>query len=333
MTMISIREHGARANGANATISFDGQGEYPVTISDPFTEEEEVRLEWYFEEYLRFPFVKQVEAQSAAASITAYGEALFHQIFANPEAYACYKEALRAGLNTIQLEVAGSPEFHRLHWEALKDPNPPQPLTLHAVMVRKNLIPQPMRAVLRPSPTINLLIIAARPHRERDMGYRTISRPLVEGLRQANLRMQIEILRPGTFRALVDHLEEVRDRYGAGYYHIIHFDVHGGVLTYQEIRTGMGTNRWLCQTRYGRTDLRPYEGRRGFLFFEGDGETQADPVEAGELAALCLSIGQASRGDRDQPGKQAHASWHAGGAGDGLLGHRQRRPVDDAHAL
>src|SRR5205085_1418105 len=87
---------------------------------------------------------------------------------------------------------------------------------------------------IRSSPTINLLIVTARPSGKRDVGYRTISRPLVEALRNANLRVQVDILRPGTYKALENHLRETTAKHGEGYYHVIHFDVHGAVLTYEQ---------------------------------------------------------------------------------------------------
>src|SRR5215469_6480554 len=212
MALIQIREHPAEADGSNAILSFEDRGEYPITISDPFSQQEEDLLEWYFEQHLRFPFVRQVDAQQAAASITTYGEILFRQVFNDREAYATYRECTQTGVSNVQFEIAGSPEFHRWHWEALKDPNLPQPLALQTTMVRKHLKPQIRRAAVHTSPTINLLIVTARPQGERDVGYRTISRPLVEGLRQANAPVKIDILRPGTYRALVDHLEEVKLR-------------------------------------------------------------------------------------------------------------------------
>src|SRR5579871_4680464 len=284
--LIQIRERQPAADGSNATVSFDNEGEYPITISDPFSDKEEALLEWYFEDHLKFPFTRKVDAQTAAASIKAYGEALFKQLFTDPEAYARYKEGVQTGINTLQFEIAGSPEFHKLHWEALKDPKLPNALTLDAPMVRKNLVPQPVRARPRSSPTINLLIVTARPHGGRDVGYRTISRPLVEGLRQANVRVQIDILRPGTYQALVRHLEAMRDRHGAGYYHVVHFDVHGALLTYEQLEKGMESDRFLYQARYGRADIQAYEGYKAFLFLEGHKENEADPVEAEELAGL-----------------------------------------------
>ena len=103
----------------------------------------------------------------------------------------------------------------------------------------------------------------------------------------------MEILRPGTYEALVQHLETVQDRYGAGYYHVIHFDVHGGLLTFDQfdaIEQGLDTDAYTFQPRrYGRDKLAPYEGVKAFLFLERAQEGQADPVEATELARLLLT--------------------------------------------
>ena len=289
MTLISIRESGIEHSCP--VVSFDGE-EYPFEMSDPFSEQEEEQLEWYFEWHIRFPYTDQVRARHAAESITAYGEKLFNQVFANRQAYARYVEALRAGAETLAFEVAGSAEFHRFHWEAMKDPDLPQPMALQSPMVRRNLTQQAVQAYMRPSPTINLLIVTARPRGEKDVGYRTISHHLVDGLRQADLRVRVEILRPGTYEALVKHLEEVQDRHGTGYYHVIHFDVHGALLTYDEyaeLTKEFHAAPQLFQSRYGRDDIEEYKDYKAFLFMEGEKEKQADPVEAGELADLLIT--------------------------------------------
>ena len=65
----------------------------------------------------------------------------------------------------------------------------------------------------------------------------TISRPLVEALETGKIPAQIDMVRPGTFEALVNHLEEIRDEHGEGYYHIIHLDMHGALLTLTSIRS------------------------------------------------------------------------------------------------
>ena len=154
MTLITVREKSRPPeDGFQASLSFDHGPEYDASVRDPFSPEDEKRLAWYFEEWLRFPFTEGVKAQAAAASISRFGEALFGQLFADPEAFAEYRAACQAGLERLAFEVAGSPEFHALHWEALKDPKLKRPFVLDAPMVRKNLQPQPLRARPRPSPT------------------------------------------------------------------------------------------------------------------------------------------------------------------------------------
>ncbi len=290
MPLIRIQDRPGGPDGSNAVVSFDHGPEYPITISDPFTKEEEKELEWYFEDHLTFPFTNKVRAQHAANSITTYGEHLFKQVFGDAEIYAEYKAILKSGLSNLHIEIAGSPQFHALHWEAMRDPKTQQLLALHATILRKNIKPQTLALSAQPSPTINLLIATARPSGRRDVGYRTISRPLVEALDSANIPVQVEILRPGTYKALENHLRDSTDRYQEGYYHVIHFDVHGAVLSYQQLQQGQQANRFVFNQRYARQDLQPYEGDKAFLSFESEqAENKADLVEASELARLLIA--------------------------------------------
>ncbi|HKX30164.1 MAG TPA: tetratricopeptide repeat protein [Blastocatellia bacterium] len=289
MPVIRIRETAAEKDSWSATVSFDGEGDYQITIKNPFSTEEEQNLEWYFEEHLEFPFTGQVRAREAAASIERYGIALFEQIFNDREVNAHYQAALQGGLEKIKIEIVGSPEFHQLHWESIVDPRIKRPLALDAPTVRKTPRPQVVKAQMRPSPTINLLLIVSRPGEQEDIGYRTISRPLIELLRGTSLRVQVDIVRPGTFKALSNHLEGVKERHGAGYYHVIHFDGHGSLFTHQELLSaGSKPDQFVYQSRYGRDDLERYEGQKAFLLLEGETGKRADPVEAGELATLLL---------------------------------------------
>jgi hypothetical protein len=206
-----------------------------------------------------------VQAKTAADSITTYGEKLFAQIFADHDAYSAYKDYLKNGLNNVHIEIAGSPHFHTLHWEALKDPSIRQPLALQATMLRKNLKPATINATVQPSPIINLLIVTARPHGRQDVGYRTISRPLVESLRRANVPVHIDMLRPGTYKLLENHLRTVTTQHSVGYYHVIHFDMHGVLLSYEQLQQVQEANRHLFHDRYARPDLQPFEGVKAFL--------------------------------------------------------------------
>jgi tetratricopeptide (TPR) repeat protein len=276
MTLISIRERGLGSNGA--VVIIEGQ-EYPLPemVRGPFSEKEESRLEWYFEQYLKFPVIRRVEARTAARSIAEYGEKLFGQVFADERALGSYRAALRRGVETLTIEVIGSPEFQQLHWEALKDPMMPQALSIHARMVRRSLQPRAVAERVGSSRALNILVVTARPGAGRDVGYRTISRALMEALRQSEVRGSIEILRPGTFEALARHLKQTEERHGAGHYHVIHFDVHGALLSYDE---------YMRQRYHRRGPLAAYDGRRAFLFMEGEHDGELDPVEATELEEL-----------------------------------------------
>src|SRR5260370_39092626 len=112
MKVILIQEHLQGREGIIASISFDYGPEYPITISNPFSEAEEQELAWYFEKRLEFPFTTKVRTQNAATSITAYGAALFKQVFGDPDVYAYYRELLKSSLNNVHFAIAGTPLLH-----------------------------------------------------------------------------------------------------------------------------------------------------------------------------------------------------------------------------
>src|SRR2546429_698609 len=140
MVLIRIQESSEQADTFHAKVSFNQGPAYSVTIRNPFYEEEEGRLEWYYEEHLKNPFLRQMEAQKAATSIIKYGEKLFEQVFASePHIHSTYKTSTEAGLNTLLIEMVGQPSFRALHWEALKAPEQPQPLALQATIVHRSI--------------------------------------------------------------------------------------------------------------------------------------------------------------------------------------------------
>ncbi|MFN6154195.1 MAG: CHAT domain-containing protein, partial [Dolichospermum sp.] len=286
MSVITIREQQQIATGFAASLSF-GDGEYDITITDPFTPQEEEDLEWYFEEWLVCPMMNTVKAERAKNSVKTYGEKLFEQVFQDKKAYSKYQQ-FKNNLGQVQIEIVSkTPEFQGLHWEALQDPDFPRPLAVDCVMLRKSVNSAVGSVNLPPSPVINLLVVVARPDEEKDVGYRTISRPLLELIENGQLRVKVELLRPGTYQALSQHLEAK----GANFYHIIHLDMHGALLTCEQVQKPSAVNRYLFKGRYGRDDLQPFEGVKAFLAFEGENQGKVDLVEASELAALLTGKG------------------------------------------
>src|SRR5262245_66570561 len=123
-----------------------------------------------------------------------------------------------------------------------------------------------------------MMVLTARQHCRIDVVYRTISRPLIEGLRQVQAPVRVDIVRPGTYRAVVEHLRRTQEEHGVGYYHIMHFDVHGAVLTHAQLaRLGsLSAQTYQAQLadRYARPDLTPPPAAadvpKAYLFFEAE---------------------------------------------------------------
>ncbi|MCO5207344.1 MAG: tetratricopeptide repeat protein [Anaerolineae bacterium] len=289
----------ATASPFQAEISFNHGTRHPITITDPFNAEQEAELEWYFETWLELPFINTVRARKAAESITTYGTALFEQVFDHKKVYAQYDRAKAKGVSQFEVEIAGTPAFHALHWEALQDPDRP-PLAVDATILRKLIDPATEEIQPQEQVTLNILMVVARPGGRRDVGYRTIARPLVEALRDGKIRAQIDIVRPGTYEALTRHLEATRQEHGDGFYQIVHLDLHGSLLTheqyvaYQASKAAAGSGAFdemLSPMRYGERsefvpDVEAFEGQRGFLSFVGAKEGWSDLVIDTEIAAL-----------------------------------------------
>jgi hypothetical protein len=287
MTVITIREQGQTETGFKATLVIEGNN-YQITVCDPFQAKEEQELEWYFEQWWRYPNLENVKASRAKDSVKRYGEELFKQVFqANIQAYSKYSQ-LRGDLNQVQVEIESiTPEFQAIHWEALQDPDLPFPLAIDSVLIRKSVMPAVIEAKVKEFPTVNLLVVTARPNADEDVGYRTISRPLVEAIRNSQLRVNVELLRPGTYEALSRHLETK----GSGYYHIVHFDVHGALKSYQYFKKDVEASRYIYSARYGRGKIKEYEGLKAFLALEGEIKGEYDLVQASEIANLLTGKG------------------------------------------
>ena len=287
LNTITIREKAKDSELFNIAVSFNSGPEYPVSIKNPFDPQTEQLFEWYFEEYLKFPFVDTVRAEKAATAISDYGEELFEQVFGDRKLFSEYEKLKDAGLSSLRIElISNTQEFHTIHWESLKDPDLPNPLVTELVnIVRKKINPPAIEAKVRSYPQINLLIVTARPDEDHDVGHRTISKPMIELIETAKMKVNAHILRPGTFQALSNHLDEV----GEQFYHIVHFDTHGSLASYENLIAAKESNKILFQSRWGLKDIPEYEGLKAYLFFESEEKGKPVPVEASELAQLLLT--------------------------------------------
>lgn len=297
--LIQITEQKYKDTFFTLELKFEGIQSFTVELLNPHTNKAEENLEWYFEKYIIEPYTADAKVKQERERLKQYGIRLFEQLFKDKNAYALYKRGLNEeGFSEISFEIIGdkSPEFQRVLWESLFDPDFNAPLLAKDVCFsRKSLKPASITAKVNSHPQINLLLVTARPSEDADVNYRTIQGPLMKTLEGAKARVNTYILRPGTYKSLKKHLQEKGD----GFYHIIHFDLHGAVLSYDEMLKQREKERMIFafnhsfskasqsfQVRWGRYDIEPFEGKKAFLLFESDEKGVAEPAEAKEIAGV-----------------------------------------------
>ena len=261
--------------------------DFPVEgrpLSDLRTE-----LTWYLEEFLDYPFSPETErAERILVSLSAWGREVFNALFADSRGSILFEAAVAEGLENVHLEiVSDDPTVFSYPWEALDDPQRGA-IAQQCVLTRRvneAADPPPVQRNL-PTEYVNILIVTARPF-EGDVGYRTISRPLIELIHTEKLPARVTLLRPPTFQRLREVLSESQEGF-----HIVHFDGHGG---------------------YARGSATA-AGAQGQLFFEkADGS--ADPYSAVQLSALlreyrvpAVVLNACQSGMIDDDAKDAYAS-------------------------
>jgi tetratricopeptide (TPR) repeat protein len=242
----------------------------PVDVENPLAlplEATELRLgdelSWYLERYLDYPFGFETRAERVLAALRKWGTDAFEALFGEGQARDFYRDATRDGHEQLRLAiVAASAGVLAWPWEALHDPVLGGDLAHHCRIERqldRIADPPPLHPALSRD-RIGILLVSPRPY-DRDIAYRSVSRPLVTMIEQRSLPADVKLLRPPTLAALRN---ELAARPGA--YHIIHFDGHGGFGG----ASGDGN-------RYG--------GPQGTLAFE-DAEGKPDSVTAAQLSQL-----------------------------------------------
>jgi tetratricopeptide (TPR) repeat protein len=285
VTDIEVREVSPAEDGVFAVrVEFQGRGGEDVRVSMPADDAGEQLMAWYFEEHLRYPFLDGDLERKAVELVGDYGRSLFRQVFVGEAAYG-YRDARRVGYTGYRLVVRGSAQFQRLHWEALCDPDSGDRPALRMPVVRQNdRTPLPYD-LPEPAPTVNILVVTARPFGRRDVGYRTISQPLLDAIGQTDVPVTVDLVRPGTWEALREALRSAERERGQGWYQVVHFDVHGGFGTARSMTSdggGGGPTRYLFDPAHAPAA----DVKQGFLFFETSQAGTAQPVPSAQVAAL-----------------------------------------------
>ncbi len=198
-----------------------------VTFTHPFDKQALADLRWYLEEYLRFPYgIYPDHAAKIEQKFQYWGEQLFELVFRSSEqARQFFQAATYEGLNQCELVITSdSPEVLNLPWELLYSPSDRQFLAPSLAGMSRSLSEYAVRAEMGdlPQDKLNILLVIARPYGERDIGLRTIARPLLEAISNIRQKVNLKVLRPPSFEQFERELSANR-----GFYHIVHFDGHG----------------------------------------------------------------------------------------------------------
>ena len=236
----------------------------PIPFADPLTVADRQELRWYLEEFLSFPYgAERWRAQQLEAQMAQWGEALFSQVFVkcdpDPDPRALYQEAVREGLNQCELCISSEdPDFLNIPWELLRDPTPGRgylALTLKGLFRQRSGHKIEVPAAAPAGEPFRILLVLARPYGDQDIPLGTVARPMLEALRPFRPRLHLELLRPPSFDALQQRLN---DR--PGYYHLVHFDGHGvfanparGELSHSGAMAGRG--HLAFETEDGSADI------------------------------------------------------------------------------
>ena len=184
-------------------------------------------LQWYLEKYLELPIERfRTRAGSVQAELKQWGQDSFDALLGGGHARDWYRDARQKLLSNLCLKiVSDNPAVLSWPWEALESRD--DGLLAQQCRIERQLDNigdvYPIPDNLLTMNQLNILYIIARPYGDRDVGFQTLARPLIDFINEDGWPVHIDVLRPPTFNRLRMILEEKPN-----YYHIVHFDGHGG---------------------------------------------------------------------------------------------------------
>ena len=217
-------------------------------LLDPLSEHGHTRLRSYLERPLSQKPDERVNVSLAAGRINDYREELFAQLNLSKQRV---HRRIEIDIRESQI-IPMAPRTDTIHcfqWEQLEFPQQ-WPTVDSYVIVRRIVPPLPQNATIdikkvsswsiaetRKS-TINVLLVIARDiSTYSDDEYKDVE-PFIallvlmkvqEKLKSIKCpqKLNIEVVKPGSYEALGRHLQRTRETKGHGYFHVAHFDVHG----------------------------------------------------------------------------------------------------------
>ena len=228
--------------------------QHNLLIIDPFNNDAAASCKWYLEKYAAESPLERRKAETIERSLQAYARQLFDQLKLHQFAES---KSQSETPGTLIIDVVDAPRplklsitsIHRLHWETLESESL-WPKLFEKVIVRRRTAHEwraktvelqldSLDLTAKKKSTFNVLVVMARnvsgdgsKYQDVDpfLGLRTliaVRKTLIDA--RANVLLEIEVVRPGTFKAFRKHLEISLLEKGPAHFDLIHFDLHGRV--------------------------------------------------------------------------------------------------------
>ena len=191
------------------------------------------QLKWYLEDFLEYPVgANKKKGEAIVSTLKAWGREAFSRLFTG-DAYTWYIDA-RFNLDMLQITIiSNSPTVLSWPWEALYSGDVGY-LAQHCFIARQaSDITIPDSPSMQKGDELHILFVIARPYGDGDVGYHALVREVVDYVTREHLPVTVDVLRPPTFFNLKRTLEA-----RPGYYHIVHFDGHGGFGPHLQLSEG-----------------------------------------------------------------------------------------------
>src|SRR2546421_6947852 len=245
-------------------------------LTDPLTQQERDELQWYLEEYWKWPYEGFAQrGRRVEALLPKTGKRLYDAVFGSREADRIVQKWL--GKSKVQLQISiisDMPRVLSLPWELLHSER--------GFLVLRTRNPVSIVRCLSQSelsedstsfePPLRVLLITARPDDAGFVDPRGIARELLDEV-QGHLEegtITVEFLRPPTLHTLRARLSNSK----LPPIHVLHFDGHGAFEPEELSQDG----------------LRLSGSGQGLLAFEND-EGKLDLVDAEKLAQVLQDSG------------------------------------------
>lgn len=219
----------------------------PCRIHDPFSRDDHEECDWYFQ-CLREEDYNEDRADKIVPAVKGYGGRLMSGLkwpehtFKHPNIIIDVLQGRENGNDRTN-----NASIYHIHWEQLEQvqkqhwPGLAQtadPLEVHVRRVLEHPPVQRARKV-RQDKEINVLLVIARrlqpKSSKEDLSPAMVYRSIVKVKKllrneHSHYNLNLEVVRPGTYEALVDHLARKNIEHGGtGFFQLIHFDLHGEV--------------------------------------------------------------------------------------------------------